>query len=40
MLGATILALRMIRRGEERGERQGLIPTEAGEIAPSAPAPA
>ena len=33
ILGAAILALRMLRRGERRVERQGLIPTEAGEIA-------
>jgi hypothetical protein len=40
VLGATILALRMLRRGERRVERQGLIPTEAGEIAAPVPVPA
>ena len=40
LLGATILGLRMLRRGEERGEQQGLIPTEAGEIATPLPVPA
>ena len=39
VLGATILALRMLRRGEQRVERQGLIPTEAGEIATPVPVP-
>jgi hypothetical protein len=32
LLGATILALRMLRRGERRVEEAGLIPTEAGEF--------
>jgi hypothetical protein len=40
LLGATILTLRMLRRGERRVERQGLIPTEAGEIATPVPVPA
>ena len=40
ILGATILARRMLRRGERRVERQGLIPTEAGEIATRMPVPA
>jgi hypothetical protein len=40
MLGATILALRILHRGEERGEQQGIIPTEAGEIATPVPVPA
>jgi hypothetical protein len=40
ILGATILALRMLRRGERRVERQGLIPTEEGEIVPAVPVPA
>ena len=35
-----ILTLRMLRRGERRVERQGLIPTEAGEIATPVPVPA
>jgi hypothetical protein len=39
LLGATILTLRMLRRGERRVERQGLIPTEAGEIATPVPVP-
>ena len=30
-LGATIIALRMLRRGEELSEEAGLIPDEAGE---------
>jgi hypothetical protein len=40
LLGATILGLRILRRGEQRVERQGLIPTEAGEIATPTPVPA
>jgi hypothetical protein len=32
ILGATILGLRMLRRGERRGEEAGLIPTETGEF--------
>jgi hypothetical protein len=40
ILGAAILFLRMLRRGEARGERQGLIPTEAGEIATAFAVPA
>jgi hypothetical protein len=32
LLGATILALRMLRRGERRVEEAGLIPTETGEF--------
>jgi hypothetical protein len=39
LLGATLLTLRMLRRGERRVERQGLIPTEAGEIATPVPVP-
>jgi hypothetical protein len=38
VLAAALLALRMLRRGERRVESQGLIPTEAGEIAAPAPA--
>jgi hypothetical protein len=33
LLGGTIVALRMARRGEERGEEQGLIPDAEGEMA-------
>jgi hypothetical protein len=40
ILGATILGLRILHRGEERGEQQGLIPTEEGEMATSVPVPA
>ena len=40
ILGAAILGLRILHRGEERGEQQGLIPTEEGDIAPSVPVPA
>jgi hypothetical protein len=40
VLGATILGLRILRHGEQRGEQQGLIPTVEGEIATSTPAPA
>ena len=40
VLGATILGLRILRRGEQRGEQQGLIPTQEGEIATPTPAPA
>jgi hypothetical protein len=40
LLGTMILTLRMLRRGERRVERQGLIPTEAGEIATPVPVPA
>jgi hypothetical protein len=32
ILGATILGLRMLRRGERRGEEAGVIPTESGEF--------
>jgi hypothetical protein len=32
ILGATIVGLRMLRRGERRVEEAGLIPTEAGEF--------
>jgi hypothetical protein len=32
ILGGTILALRMLRRGERRVEEAGLIPTETGEF--------
>ena len=31
VLGATILGLRMLRRGERESEQAGLIPDEAGE---------
>jgi hypothetical protein len=34
LLSGTILALRMLRRGELRGEEAGLIPDAAGEFAP------
>jgi hypothetical protein len=40
ILGAAILLMRMLRRGEARVERQGLIPTEEGEIATRVPVPA
>jgi hypothetical protein len=40
ILGATILGLRMLRRGERRVERQGLIPTDEGQIATPVPVPA
>jgi hypothetical protein len=40
ILGAAILLMRMLRRGEDRVERQGLIPTEEGEIATPVPVPA
>jgi hypothetical protein len=40
ILGAAILLMRMLRRGEARVERQGLIPTQGGEIATSVPVPA
>ncbi len=40
LLGATILGLRILHRGEERGEQQGIIPTEQGEIATPVPVPA
>jgi hypothetical protein len=40
VLGATILGLRILRRGEQRGEQQGLIPTQEGEIATPTPPPA
>ena len=33
LLGATIIALRMLRRGEQRSEQVGLIPDETGEYA-------
>lgn len=36
LLGSAILALRMLRRGEKRSERAGLIPGETGEYATSA----
>jgi hypothetical protein len=32
LLGATIIGLRMLRRGEQRIEEAGLIPTETGEF--------
>lgn len=35
ILGATILGMRLLQRGERRGEQAGLIPTTAGEIAPA-----
>ena len=38
ILGGTIVALRMLRRGEQRGEQQGLIPDAGGEMAAMAPA--
>jgi hypothetical protein len=31
VLAATILALRILRRGEEHAERAGVIPDETGE---------
>ncbi|MBK5118123.1 MAG: hypothetical protein JJE23_14575, partial [Thermoleophilia bacterium] len=34
LLSGTILALRMLRRGEQRGEEAGLIPDASGEIIP------
>jgi hypothetical protein len=34
-LGATIIALRMLRRGEERSEEAGLIPSEADAAQPA-----
>ena len=34
LLSGTILALRMLRRGEQRGEAAGLIPDAAGGLAP------
>jgi hypothetical protein len=40
ILGATILGLRILRRGEQRVEEQGLIPSESGEFAAPAPAAA
>ena len=40
LLGATILGLRILHRGEEATEQQGIIPTEAGEMATSVPVPA
>lgn len=40
VLGGTILALRMIRRGEQRGESQGLIPDAEGQILVPTPAAA
>jgi hypothetical protein len=39
ILGAAILLMRMLRRGEERVERQGIIPTETGEVFPPIPVP-
>jgi hypothetical protein len=33
LMSGTILALRMLRRGEQRGEEAGLIPDAAGELA-------
>jgi hypothetical protein len=36
LLGGTILALRMLRRGERRGEEAGLIPDASGALAPGA----
>jgi hypothetical protein len=40
ILSATILGLRILRRGEQRVEERGLIPSESGEFAAPAPAPA
>lgn len=37
LLGAAILALRMLRRGEARSERAGLIPDPSGEFAAPSP---
>lgn len=34
LLSGTILALRLLRRGEQRGEEAGLIPDASGELAP------
>ena len=39
LLGGTIIALRMIKRGEERGEEAGLIPDASGALIPMAPVP-
>ena len=36
LLSGTILALRMLRRGEELGVEQGLIPDAEGELATAA----
>jgi hypothetical protein len=36
VLAGTIVALRMLRRGEQRGEERGLIPDAAGAIYPQA----
>ena len=38
LLAATILGLRMLRRGERESEQAGLIPDETGEYAAPAPA--
>jgi hypothetical protein len=38
LLGSAILALRMLRSGERRSERAGLIPDETGEYAAATPA--
>jgi hypothetical protein len=35
LLGATILGMRMLQRGERRGEERGLIPDAAGGVVPS-----
>jgi hypothetical protein len=40
ILGAAILLMRMLRRGEERVERQGIIPTRSGDIATPLTVPA
>jgi hypothetical protein len=37
LLGSAILALRMLRSGERRSERAGLIPDETGEYAALTP---
>lgn len=39
LLSGTLLALRMLRRGEELGVEQGLIPDAEGELAPAPPQP-
>jgi hypothetical protein len=39
VLGSAILALRMLRRGEQQSERAGLIPGETGEYALGGPTP-
>ncbi|HEX2128463.1 MAG TPA: hypothetical protein VHF58_04530, partial [Solirubrobacterales bacterium] len=38
ILGATIIALRILRRGERSSEEAGLIPSESGEFVPGAAA--